>query len=133
MNYRVRREMFRSSSEKAARDAHVQAMRQSSRVFTEKFAELSLGEKELWVEVQSTADTIQKTGTPAQRVGLKGLKKEIEAFLTEAFMTSNLKEYDIRTQNNQLTQALLTQYPLMQRSVAELEAQKFCHEKACHP
>src|SRR3989338_3409570 len=123
MNYRVRREMFRLASEIATREAQAQAIRQSSRVFTERFAELTLSEKELWVEVQSTAETLKKSGTSAQRNGLNALKEEIDAFLTKAFLAANLQECDIVTQNKHLTQALLGQYPLMQKSIAELEAQ----------
>lgn len=133
MSYRVRREMFRLASEIATREAQAQAIRQSSRVFTERFAELTLSEKELWVEVQSTAETVKKLGTSAQRNGLNALKEEIDAFLTKSFLAANLQECDIVTQNKHLTQALLGQYPLMQKSIAELEAQKFCHNKILQP
>ena len=133
MDFRTRRDVFSVASEPISRGDRSTDSKISSRVFVEQFANMEQGERVAWVQIQMTADSITTSGLPAQRMRLKTLKAEVEDFLTRSFCHANLQECDIVTQNKQLTQILLNEYPSMQASIAALEAQRFCHWKILHP
>jgi hypothetical protein len=133
MDYRTRRDVFRLASEAAGRDDRIRAMRKSSELFVEQFAYMPQQEREAWVHIQSTAESISKSGAPVQRMRIKTLKADVEEFLAMAFSASNLQECDIVTQNEQLTQILLKTCPSMEGFVARLEVQRFCHLQIRHP
>lgn len=133
MDFRARRDAFRRASEAVGRDARVIAMRRSSAIFVEQFAAMEQWEREVWLKAQSTAEVIGKSGAPDQRMRMKTLNAEVEDFLTTAFFAADLRECDIDTQNEQLTQMLSAKYPSMEGFVARLEVQRFCHAKIRQP
>lgn len=129
MKYRTRRDISTIAREAIRRDDLFLDLSISSRVFVEQFANMQQKEREAWVQIQATADSITKSGAPVQRMRIKNLKAEVEDFLTTSFSAANLQDCDIVTQNKHLTRILLNQYPLMRKPVAALEAHAFCNHR----